>query len=128
MEIDSNKNFRFSEWETGSGTPDSEDTDSEGIETPILGKSSPEMNNEFFSALIKTYSKHKQCGILLQMLKQKYRSPGLESQLEEIWLRNYKDNNFFFIYGLLYNTEKHTSALKVVESDHISLILQEFHD
>ncbi|MBW0577329.1 hypothetical protein O181_117044, partial [Austropuccinia psidii MF-1] len=31
------KNFRFSEWEPGSGTLDSGNTDSEGTETPILG-------------------------------------------------------------------------------------------
>ncbi|MBW0476364.1 hypothetical protein O181_016079 [Austropuccinia psidii MF-1] len=37
MEMDRRKNFRFSEWATGSGTPYSEDTESEGTETPILG-------------------------------------------------------------------------------------------
>ncbi|MBW0476591.1 hypothetical protein O181_016306 [Austropuccinia psidii MF-1] len=36
-EIYRRKNFRFSEWAPGSGTPDSGDTDSEGKETPILG-------------------------------------------------------------------------------------------
>ncbi|MBW0482425.1 hypothetical protein O181_022140 [Austropuccinia psidii MF-1] len=40
MEIDRMKNFRFSEWEPGSGTPDSENTNSEGTETPVLGISS----------------------------------------------------------------------------------------
>ncbi|MBW0484481.1 hypothetical protein O181_024196 [Austropuccinia psidii MF-1] len=37
MEIDKRMNFRFSEWPPDSGTPNSEDTDSEGTETPILG-------------------------------------------------------------------------------------------
>ncbi|MBW0499294.1 hypothetical protein O181_039009 [Austropuccinia psidii MF-1] len=37
MEIDRKKNFRFSEWEPESCTPDSGNTDSEGTETPILG-------------------------------------------------------------------------------------------
>ncbi|MBW0495198.1 hypothetical protein O181_034913 [Austropuccinia psidii MF-1] len=36
METDRRKNFRFSEWATESGTPNSGDTDSEGTETPIL--------------------------------------------------------------------------------------------
>ncbi|MBW0506060.1 hypothetical protein O181_045775 [Austropuccinia psidii MF-1] len=81
MEIDRRKNFRFSEWAPESGTPDSGDTDSEGTETPILGRSSSQLHNEFFCAVMKTYSKHKQCGILLQLLQQKYRSPELESQL-----------------------------------------------
>ncbi|MBW0526665.1 hypothetical protein O181_066380 [Austropuccinia psidii MF-1] len=40
MEIYRMNNFRFSEWEPGSGTPDSGNTDSEGTETPILGISS----------------------------------------------------------------------------------------
>ncbi|MBW0497318.1 hypothetical protein O181_037033 [Austropuccinia psidii MF-1] len=81
MEIDRRKNFRSSEWEPGSGTPDSGYTDSEGKETPILGISSSELHNEFFSAVMRTYEKHKQCGILLQLLQQKYWSPELESQL-----------------------------------------------
>ncbi|MBW0478581.1 hypothetical protein O181_018296 [Austropuccinia psidii MF-1] len=77
---------------------------------------------------MKPYAKHKQCGILLQLLQQKYTSPELESQLEEPWLRDYKENRFFLIDGLLYHREKHTSALTVVGRDHISLILQKCHD
>ncbi|MBW0494685.1 hypothetical protein O181_034400 [Austropuccinia psidii MF-1] len=127
MKIDRRKNFRFSEWAPGIGTPDSEDTKSEGTETPILGISSSKLHNDLFIAVMKTYSKHKQCGILLQILQQKYRSPELQSQLEELWLRDNKDNKFFLIDGLLYHREKHTSALTVVDRDHISLILQECH-
>ncbi|MBW0529815.1 hypothetical protein O181_069530 [Austropuccinia psidii MF-1] len=66
--------------------------------------------------------------MLLQLLQQKYRSPELESQLEETWLRAYKDNKFCLIDGILYHREKHKSALTVVDRDHISLILQECHD
>ncbi|MBW0479719.1 hypothetical protein O181_019434 [Austropuccinia psidii MF-1] len=111
MEVDKRKNFRFSAWAPESSTPDSGDTDSEGTETPILGISSSQLHNEFFSTVIKTYSKQKQCGMLLQLLQQKYRSPELETQLEEPWLRDYKDNKFFLIDGLLYHREKHTRAL-----------------
>ncbi|MBW0593073.1 hypothetical protein O181_132788 [Austropuccinia psidii MF-1] len=128
MEIDRRKNFRFSEWATEHGTLDSENIASEGTETPILGISSSELHNEFFNAVLKSYSKHKQCGILLRLLPQKYRSPELESQLEEPLSRAYKDNKFFLIDGLLYHREKHTSELTVVDRDHISLILQECHD
>ncbi|MBW0488526.1 hypothetical protein O181_028241 [Austropuccinia psidii MF-1] len=77
---------------------------------------------------MKTYAKHKHCGILLQLLQQKYRSPELESQLEEPWLKDYKDNKFFLIDGLLYHREKHNSALTIVDRDQISLLLQECHD
>ncbi|MBW0513394.1 hypothetical protein O181_053109 [Austropuccinia psidii MF-1] len=77
---------------------------------------------------MKTHTKHKHCGILLQLLQQKYRSPELESQLEEPWLRDYKDNHFFLIDGLLYHRKKHTSALTIIDRDRISLILQECHD
>ncbi|MBW0497719.1 hypothetical protein O181_037434 [Austropuccinia psidii MF-1] len=125
MEIDGRQNFRFSEWAPGSGTLDSENTDSEGTESPILGISSSELQNEFFSAVLKSYGKNKPCGTLLQLLQQQYRSPELESQLEEPWLRAYKDNKFFLVDDLLYRREKHTSALTVVDRDHISLILQE---
>ncbi|MBW0523902.1 hypothetical protein O181_063617 [Austropuccinia psidii MF-1] len=128
MEIDREKNFRFSKWAPESGTFDSENTNSEGAETPILGISSSELHNELFSEVLKSYSKHKQCGILLQLLQQKYTSPDLESHLEEPLLRAYKDNRFFLVDGLLYHREKHTSALTVVDIDHISLILQECHD
>ncbi|MBW0487712.1 hypothetical protein O181_027427 [Austropuccinia psidii MF-1] len=77
---------------------------------------------------MKIYAKHKKCVILLQLLQQKYRTPELESQLEGLWLRDYKDNEFFLIDGLLYHREKHTSALTVIYIDHISLILQECND
>ncbi|MBW0517442.1 hypothetical protein O181_057157 [Austropuccinia psidii MF-1] len=128
MEIDRKKNFRFSEWEPEGGTPDSGNTDSEGTETPILGIISSELHNEFFNAFVKTYAKHKQCGILLQLLQQKYRSLELESQLEEPWLRHYEDNKSFLINGLLYHREKKTSEFTIIDRDHISLILQELHD
>ncbi|MBW0476270.1 hypothetical protein O181_015985 [Austropuccinia psidii MF-1] len=118
----------FSEWAPGRSTSDSGETDSEVTETPILGISSSQLHNQFFNEVMKTYSKHKHCGILLQLLQQRYRSPELESQLEEPWLRDYKDNNFSLMDGLLYQREKHTSALTVVDRDHISLILQECHD
>ncbi|MBW0534708.1 hypothetical protein O181_074423 [Austropuccinia psidii MF-1] len=128
MAIDRRKNFRFSEWAQKNGTPDSGKNDSEGTETPLLGIISSQLNNEFFSAVTKTYSKHKQCGILLQLLQQKYSSPELESQLEEPWLREYKDNKYFPIHGLLYHREKNNSELTIINRDHISLILQDCHD
>ncbi|MBW0521124.1 hypothetical protein O181_060839 [Austropuccinia psidii MF-1] len=55
-------------------------------------------------------------------------SPELESQLEEPWLRDYKNNKFFLIHDLLYHREKHTNSLTIIDRDHISLILQECHD
>ncbi|MBW0539027.1 hypothetical protein O181_078742 [Austropuccinia psidii MF-1] len=116
MEID-RANFTFSEWAPEGGPLDSGNTDSEGTETPILGISSSELQKEFFSAVLKFYAKHKQCGILLQLLQQKYRSPELESKLEEPWLRTYKDNRFFLINGLLSLRGKHTSALTVIDRD-----------
>ncbi|MBW0462734.1 hypothetical protein O181_002449 [Austropuccinia psidii MF-1] len=73
-------------------------------------------------------AKHKQCSQLLQILQQKYRVPELEYQLEDPWLWDYKDNKFALIDGLLYHREKHNSSLTVIDKDHISLILQEFHD
>ncbi|MBW0510915.1 hypothetical protein O181_050630 [Austropuccinia psidii MF-1] len=112
MEIDRKKNCRFSEWAPEIGTPDSGNINSEVTETRILGISSSELHTEFFNAVMKTYAKHKQCSILLQLLQKKYRSPELESQFQEPWLRDYKDNTFFLIDGLLYHREKHTSALK----------------
>ncbi|MBW0515782.1 hypothetical protein O181_055497 [Austropuccinia psidii MF-1] len=68
MEIDRRKNFRFSECTPGSGTLDSGNTDSAEIETPILGISSSELHNELFSAVLKSYAKHKQCGTSVQFL------------------------------------------------------------
>ncbi|MBW0584081.1 hypothetical protein O181_123796 [Austropuccinia psidii MF-1] len=105
MEIDRKKNFRFSEWAPERGNVESGNTDSEGTETPRLGISSSELHNDFLCAVLKSYAKHKQCGILLQLLQKNYRSPDLESQLEEPWLRAYKDNKLFFIDGLLYHRE-----------------------
>ncbi|MBW0534408.1 hypothetical protein O181_074123 [Austropuccinia psidii MF-1] len=93
--------FRFSEWAPGSGTLDSRNTESEGTETPILGISSSELHNEFVSAVLESYAKHKWYGILLKLLQQKYRRKKLESHLEETCLRPYKDNNFFLVGRLL---------------------------
>ncbi|MBW0522480.1 hypothetical protein O181_062195 [Austropuccinia psidii MF-1] len=128
MEIDRRKNFKFSEWEPEFGTSESDQTGPEGTEIPILGISSSELHNKFFSSVTKPYSKQKHFIILLQLLQQKYRRTDLESQLGGPWLRDFKENKFFLIHGLLYHREKHTSALKVIERDHISLILKEFHD
>ncbi|MBW0507309.1 hypothetical protein O181_047024 [Austropuccinia psidii MF-1] len=122
------KNFRLSEWAPESGTPDSEDTEPEGEKTPILGISFSELHNEFFSLIMRNYAKRKQCSILLQLLQQKNRSPELESQLEEPWLRDYTDDHFFLMDGLLYHREKHISALIEIDRDHIFLILQQCHD
>ncbi|MBW0534965.1 hypothetical protein O181_074680 [Austropuccinia psidii MF-1] len=127
MEIHKKKNFRFSEWAPESGTPDSGNTNSEETETPILEISSSKLHTEFFNAVMKTYAKHKQCGILLQLLQQKYRSSELESQLEKPWLMDYKENKFFLINGLLSQRENHTSELTIIDRDHISSILQECH-
>ncbi|MBW0495537.1 hypothetical protein O181_035252 [Austropuccinia psidii MF-1] len=76
---------------------------------------------------MKAYAKHKQCSILLQLLQQKYRSPKLESQLDEPWLRGYKDNKLLLIDGLLYHIEENTSGLTVIDRDHISLIQNQCH-
>ncbi|MBW0466011.1 hypothetical protein O181_005726 [Austropuccinia psidii MF-1] len=75
MEIDRRKSFIFLEWTPESGTLDSGNTDSEGTETPILGIRCSELHNECFSEVLKSYAKHKQCGILIQLLQQKYRNP-----------------------------------------------------
>ncbi|MBW0540888.1 hypothetical protein O181_080603 [Austropuccinia psidii MF-1] len=128
MEIARKKNRRFSEWGPESGTPDSGETDSERNETLILGIRSSELNTEFFRAVLKAYAKHKQCGILLQLLQQKCSRQELESQLEEPWFRNYKDSKSLLIDGLLYHRENQTSSHTIIDRDHISLILQECHD
>ncbi|MBW0519518.1 hypothetical protein O181_059233 [Austropuccinia psidii MF-1] len=125
MEIDRRKNFKFSEWAQEFATSDSDNTEPEWTETPILAISSAELNNEFSSLVTNPYSKHKHCSISLQLLQQKYRIPELESQLEEPWLRDNKDNNSFLKDELFYHREKPTSSLTVIDRDHISLILQE---
>ncbi|MBW0462183.1 hypothetical protein O181_001898 [Austropuccinia psidii MF-1] len=128
MEIDRKKNFRFSQWEPGSGTPDTNQSGPEETETSILGISSSELHNEYFASVIKPYPGDNQCSIFLQLLQQKNRSPEMESQLEEPWLRDYKENQFLLRDGMLYHREKHTSAITVIDRDYISLILKEFHD
>ncbi|MBW0524029.1 hypothetical protein O181_063744 [Austropuccinia psidii MF-1] len=127
MEIDRRKNFKFSEWAPEFGTSDSDNTEQEGKEPPILGISSSELHNKFLGSVTKTYAKNKQCSILCQLLQQKYREPELEPQLEEPWLRYYKYNRFFLMDGLLYHTEQHTSRLTVIDRYYISLILKECH-
>ncbi|MBW0469920.1 hypothetical protein O181_009635 [Austropuccinia psidii MF-1] len=128
LEIDRRKNFRFSKWVPESGTPGCGKTDPEGTETSIFGIGSTQLHSEFLSEVMKTYAKQKQCGILFQLLQHKYSSPELECQLKEPWLRDYKENRDFLMDDLLHHREKHTSELKVVNRDNISLNLQECHD
>ncbi|MBW0590014.1 hypothetical protein O181_129729 [Austropuccinia psidii MF-1] len=116
MKIDRRRNSKFSEWAQGSGTPDTDHIGPEDKETPILGISFSELHNNLFNSVNKSYEKHKQFSILMSLLQQKYRSPELESQLEEPWLREYKDNKILLIDGLLYHREKKTSSLRVIDS------------
>ncbi|MBW0498036.1 hypothetical protein O181_037751 [Austropuccinia psidii MF-1] len=102
MEIDRKRNSRFSEWETGSVTSETDYIGPEETGTPILGIGSSELHNEFCNSAKKSYAKHKQCIILMSLLQHNYRNPELESQLEEAWLRDYKDNKSFLMYGPLY--------------------------
>ncbi|MBW0513161.1 hypothetical protein O181_052876, partial [Austropuccinia psidii MF-1] len=82
MKIDRRKNFKFPECAPEFGTSDQNNTKPEGTQAPILAIFPSEMHNEFLIPVTKTYSKHKQCRILLQLCQQKYRSTGLEYQLE----------------------------------------------
>ncbi|MBW0475889.1 hypothetical protein O181_015604 [Austropuccinia psidii MF-1] len=128
MEIDRRRKLRFSEWAPKCSNPETHLSEPEGTETPILVIRYSELHTEFCSSVMKTYAKHKQCGVLLQLLQQKYKSPELESQLEKPWLRYYKENKCFLINGLLYHRENDTSALTVINREHISMILWEFHE
>ncbi|MBW0557929.1 hypothetical protein O181_097644 [Austropuccinia psidii MF-1] len=75
MEIGRKKNFRFSEWAPGSGTPDTNQSAPEETETPILRISFSEIHNERFNSVTKYYSKQKQCSIFLKLLQQKIQEP-----------------------------------------------------
>ncbi|MBW0490220.1 hypothetical protein O181_029935 [Austropuccinia psidii MF-1] len=57
-------------------------------------------------------------------------TPILGISLSELYneLFNAVDNKFFLKDGLLYNREKNTISLTVIDRDHISLILQKCHD
>ncbi|MBW0469851.1 hypothetical protein O181_009566 [Austropuccinia psidii MF-1] len=66
----------------------------EDKELPILGIIPSKLNIELLRVVQKSYKKQNQCSILTQSLEQKYRSPEMESQLEEPWLKNFKDKNF----------------------------------
>ncbi|MBW0474548.1 hypothetical protein O181_014263 [Austropuccinia psidii MF-1] len=100
-EIDMKRNFKFSEWEPGSGTLDTDYIGPQETEAPILGISSSELYNKFFNSVDKCYAKHKQYRILISLLKQMCMSPELESQSEELCMGDYKDNKFPLIDGLL---------------------------
>ncbi|MBW0578194.1 hypothetical protein O181_117909 [Austropuccinia psidii MF-1] len=114
MEMDRRKNFILYEWAPECGTPDNEYTESEGAETLILVIRFSDQNNEIFSAVMGTYSKHKQVAYCCNSFKK-----NTGAQLEERWLRDYKDNKFFLIDGLLYHKEKNIIALIVIDGDHI---------
>ncbi|MBW0497951.1 hypothetical protein O181_037666 [Austropuccinia psidii MF-1] len=128
MKINRKRNFKLSEWEPASGMLDTDHIGPEETEKRISEISSLEIHNEFFNSATKSYAKHKQCSILISLLQQTYRIQGLESQIGEPWVREYKDKSPFLIDGLLYHKEKHTSALTLIDRDHVSPILQKCHD
>ncbi|MBW0473827.1 hypothetical protein O181_013542 [Austropuccinia psidii MF-1] len=53
MEMDRGKKFKFSEWAPEFGTSESDNTEPEGKETPILGIGSSELHHRFFSSVTK---------------------------------------------------------------------------
>ncbi|MBW0474827.1 hypothetical protein O181_014542 [Austropuccinia psidii MF-1] len=128
METDRRKKLKFSEWVPEFGTSDGYITEPEGKENAPLAISSSELHNEFFISVTKTHSKHKQCSTLFQILQPKYGRPELESMLDGPWLREFRDKNVSLIDGLLYHREKNTSALTLIDRDHVSQILKECHD
>ncbi|MBW0579241.1 hypothetical protein O181_118956 [Austropuccinia psidii MF-1] len=107
MEIDWRRHFIFSQWSVGSDASNTDYNEPEETETPKFRLSSSELHNEFFNSVKKSYAAHKQCRSLMSLLQQKYRFSELGSQLEEPWLRHYK-NKSFLINGLLYHRWKHT--------------------
>ncbi|MBW0582208.1 hypothetical protein O181_121923 [Austropuccinia psidii MF-1] len=117
MEIDRRKNLRFSEWEPGSGTPETYQSEPEETKTPILGLSSSELQN-FSIQLLKLIPHKKSVAYCYKPFKINYRITEIEFQSEEPWLRDYKENIFFLIDSLLYHRERHTSALTVIDRDH----------
>ncbi|MBW0470973.1 hypothetical protein O181_010688 [Austropuccinia psidii MF-1] len=112
------------EWAVGSGTPETNQSEAVETKTPIFVISSSELQNEFLNPVIENHSKHKQFSILRQLIPKKYRRPELEYQLEEPWWRDYKENKYLLIDGLLYQEERCNSSPKVIDRDHILLILQ----
>ncbi|MBW0551905.1 hypothetical protein O181_091620 [Austropuccinia psidii MF-1] len=111
------------EWAVGSGTPETNQSEAVETKTPILVISSSELQNEFLNPVIENYSKHKQFSILLQLILKTYRKPELEYQLEEPFWRDYKENKYLIIDGLLYHRERCTGSLTMIDRAHIPLIL-----
>ncbi|MBW0492257.1 hypothetical protein O181_031972, partial [Austropuccinia psidii MF-1] len=101
MEIDRKKNSRFSEWAPQSGTPDCGNTNSEGTETSILGMSSSGLHNDFFNAVMKICQTQTMWHIVA--------TPSTKVQEPRTGI-------------------PHSSALTIIDREHISLVLQECHD
>ncbi|MBW0588700.1 hypothetical protein O181_128415 [Austropuccinia psidii MF-1] len=105
MEIDSRKNFRFSECAPGNGTLVSGDNRSEGTEAPILGN----VPQKCIMGSSMQWRRH-----ILNINSVAYCCNSFN--------RNAGPRTGIPV------REEHTSALTVVDRDHISMILKECHD
>ncbi|MBW0526325.1 hypothetical protein O181_066040 [Austropuccinia psidii MF-1] len=119
MEIYRRKNFRFSEWAPGSGTPESRNSH---IGDKLLRdlQGALQCSNENLGQIQTVWN-------IVETLSTEIQEPRTGIPVGGALIRDYKDTKSFLIDGLLYHRERHTSSLTVIDRDHTSLILQECH-
>ncbi|MBW0541182.1 hypothetical protein O181_080897 [Austropuccinia psidii MF-1] len=95
---------------------------------PIEGISVTDLNTTFFEEVRNSYTQHKNCSILCQLLNKDCKESSLINALDELWNKYYDEGRFHILDGIIYHRTKHTCVMTVVDRSLINLVLKECHE
>ncbi|MBW0540500.1 hypothetical protein O181_080215 [Austropuccinia psidii MF-1] len=94
----------------------------------IEGISVTDLNTPFFEEVRNSYTQHKNCSILCQLLNKDCKDTSLIHFLDEVWKKSSDEGRFHLLDGIIYHWTKHTCVMTVVYRSLINLVLKECHD
>ncbi|MBW0520997.1 hypothetical protein O181_060712 [Austropuccinia psidii MF-1] len=97
-------------------------------QVPIEGISVTDLNTTFFEELRNSYTQHKNCGILCQLLTKDCKENSLIHDLDEIWKKLYDEGTFHLLDGIIDHITKYKCVITVANRSLINLVLKECHD
>ncbi|MBW0549168.1 hypothetical protein O181_088883 [Austropuccinia psidii MF-1] len=95
---------------------------------PIEGISVTDLNTTLFEEVRNSYTQHKNCSILCQLLKKYCKENSLIHALDEVWKKSYDEGIFHLLNSIIYHRTKNTCVMTVVDRSLINLVLKECHD
>ncbi|MBW0498764.1 hypothetical protein O181_038479 [Austropuccinia psidii MF-1] len=95
---------------------------------PIEGISVTDLETTFFEGVRNSYTQHKNCIILCQLLTNEFKDHSLIHALDEVWKKSYYEGRFHLIDGIIYQRTKQTCVTTVVDRSLINLVWKECHE